>query len=74
MPSDLVSRLRQNFAFLTALVLFGVIFVLYQVAHPRGFSSAVLVQNGDEVFTLALVAMAQTVPVLAAGLDLRSAR
>jgi ribose transport system permease protein len=70
MPSDLVIRIRQNFAFLTALVLFGVIFVLYQVAHPRGFSSAVLVQNGDEVFTLAMVAMAQTVPVLAAGLDL----
>src|SRR5690242_9304337 len=70
MPSDLVIRIRQNFAFLTALVLFGVIFILYQVAHPRGFSSAVLVQNGDEVFTLAMVAMAQTVPVLMAGLDL----
>ena len=70
MPSDLVIRLRQNFPFLTALVLFCAIFVLYQVEHPRGFSSAVLVQNGDEVFALAMVAMAQTVPVLAAGLDL----
>ncbi len=70
MPSNLAIRLRQNFAFLTALALFAVIFVLYQLAHPRGFSSAVLVQNGDEVFTLAMVAMAQTVPVLAAGLDL----
>ncbi len=27
-------------------------------------------QNADEVFTLAMVAMAQTLPVLAAGLDL----
>jgi ribose transport system permease protein len=70
MSSDLVIRLRQNFPFLTALVLFCAIFVLYQVEHPRGFSSAVLVQNGDEVFALAMVAMAQTVPVLAAGLDL----
>src|SRR5260370_38900318 len=70
MSSDLVIRIRQNFAFLTAVVLFCVVYLLYHVAHPKGFSSAVLVQNGDEVFTLALVAMAQTVPVLAAGLDL----
>lgn len=70
MPSDLAIRLRQNVSFLTALALFCVIYALYQFAHPKGFSSAVLVQNGDEVFTLAMVAMAQTVPVLAAGLDL----
>jgi ribose transport system permease protein len=70
MPSNLAIRLRQNFAFLTALVLFCVIYFLYHLAHPKGFSSAVLVQNGDEVFTLAMVAMAQTVPVLMAGLDL----
>jgi ribose transport system permease protein len=70
MADNLAIRLRQNFAFLTALALFGVIYTLYQVAHPKGFSSAVLVQNGNEVFTLAMVAMAQTVPVLMAGLDL----
>ena len=70
MADNLAIRLRQNFAFLTALALFGVIYALYQVAHPKGFSSAVLVQNGNEVFTLAMVAMAQTVPVLMAGLDL----
>ena len=68
--SDLAIRARQNFAFLTAVALFAVIYLLYNFAHPKGFSSAVFVQNGDEVFTLALVAMAQTVPVLAAGLDL----
>jgi ribose transport system permease protein len=70
MSSDLAIRLRQNFAFLTAVALFCVAYLLYHLAHPKGFSSAVLVQNGDEVFTLAMVAMAQTVPVLAAGLDL----
>jgi ribose transport system permease protein len=70
MADHLAIRLRQNFAFLTALALFAVIYALYQFAHPRGFSSAVLVQNGNEVFTLAMVAMAQTVPVLMAGLDL----
>jgi ribose transport system permease protein len=69
-PSDLAIRLRQNIPFLTAIALFCVLYFLYQLAHPKGFSSAVLVQNGDEVFTLAMVAMAQTVPVLAAGLDL----
>ncbi len=70
MSSDLAIRIRQNFAFLTAVALFCVVYLLYHFAHPKGFSSAVFVQNGDEVFTLALVAMAQTVPVLAGGLDL----
>ena len=70
MPSDLAIRVRQNFAFLTAVALFGAIYLFYHLAHPKGFSSAVLVANSDEAFTLALVAMAQTVPVLAAGLDL----
>ncbi len=68
--SDLSIRLRQNVAFLTAVGLFAVVYLFYNFSHPKGFSSAVFVQNSDEVFTLALVAMAQTVPVLAAGLDL----
>jgi ribose transport system permease protein len=68
--SDLALRARQNVAFLTAFVLFIVVYGLYHLAHPKGFSSAVLVQNSDEIFALALVAMAQTVPVLAGGLDL----
>ncbi|MBV9247536.1 MAG: ABC transporter permease [Methylobacteriaceae bacterium] len=68
--SSLAIKLRQNVGLVTAIALFCVIYLLYHVAHPKGFSSAVLVQNGDEIFTLAMVAMAQTVPVLAAGLDL----
>jgi ribose transport system permease protein len=70
MSNNLAIRLRQNFGLTLAVVLFCVVYLLYHLAHPKGFSSAVLVQNGDEVFTLAMVAMAQTVPVLAAGLDL----
>ena len=70
MPSNLAIRLRQNFGLVTAILLFVVVYLFYHLSHPKGFSSAVLVQNGDEVFTLAMVAMAQTVPVLAAGLDL----
>ncbi|MFI5011086.1 MAG: ABC transporter permease [Hyphomicrobiales bacterium] len=67
---DLLIRLRQNVGLVTAVSLFCALYLLYHLAHPKGFSSAVLVQNADEVFTLAMVAMAQTVPVLAAGLDL----
>ena len=51
-------------------LLFCVLYLLYNLAHPKGFSSAVLVQNANEIFALALVAMAQTVPVLMSGLDL----
>ena len=68
--SDLAIKIRQNFAFLTAAVLFVVVYFFYNFAHPKGFTSAVFIQNSNEVFTLAMVSMAQTVPVLAAGLDL----
>jgi ribose transport system permease protein len=70
MLDDLVIRLRQNIGFVTATLLFCVFYLLYNLAHPKGFSSAVLVQNGDEIFALAMLAMAQTVPVLTSGLDL----
>src|SRR3984957_4346621 len=67
---DLSIRRRQNIGFITASLLFCVFYLLYNLAHPKGFSSAVLVQNGDEIFALAMLAMAQTVPVLTSGLDL----
>src|SRR3984957_1018471 len=70
MLDDLAIRLRQNIGFVTASSLFCVFYFLYNLAHPKGFSSAVLVQNGDEIFALAMLAMAQTVPVLTSGLDL----
>jgi ribose transport system permease protein len=70
MLDDLAIRLRQNIGLVTAVLLFGVFYLLYNLAHPKGFSSAVLVQNGDEIFALAMLAMAQTVPVLMSGLDL----
>src|SRR3569623_2525211 len=70
MLDDVAIRLRQNIGLVTAVLLFSVLYLLYNLAHPKGFSSAVLVQNGDEIFALAMLAMAQTVPVLASGLDL----
>lgn len=67
---DLKTRLSHNAALITAIVIFVLFYVFYNANHPRGFSVAVLIQNSNEVFTLAMVAMAQTVPVLMGGLDL----
>ena len=64
MLDDLAIKLRQNVGFVTAILLFCVFYLLYNLAHPKGFSSAVLVQNADEIFALAMLAMAQTVPGL----------
>jgi len=68
--ADLVIRLRQNAGLVGAVVLFGALYLVYNLVHPKGFSTQVLVQNADEAFALALLAMAQTVPVLLGGLDL----
>ena len=46
------------------------LYLFYHASHPRGFSSAVVIQNANETFSLAMVAMAQTLPVLLGGLDL----
>src|SRR5689334_7671065 len=70
MLDDIAIRIRQNIGLVTAILLFCALYIFYNLAHPKGFSSAVLVQNGDEIFALAMLAMAQTVPVLASGLDL----
>ncbi len=62
--------LRQNVGFATALVLLTALYLSYNMLHPRGFSSAVAIQNANETTALVFVAMAQTVPVLLGGLDL----
>ena len=68
--ADLLIRMRQNAGLLFAVALFSALYLLYNTVHPKGFSGPVLVQNADEAFALALLAMAQTVPVLLGGLDL----
>ncbi len=65
-----VRWLRQNRGFAGARFLLAAIYLVYNIMHPRGFSSAVFVQNSNEAVALAFVAMAQTVPVLLGGLDL----
>jgi ribose transport system permease protein len=66
----IVRWVRQNRGFAGALLLFTGLFLVYNLLHERGFSTAVLVQNANETVAIAFVAMAQTVPVLMGGLDL----
>ena len=66
----MLRMVNQNRGFAGALFLFAMLFLTYNLLHPRGFSSAVFVQNANESVAIAFVAMAQTVPVLMRGLDL----
>jgi len=68
--ADLRIRLAQNTALLTVITVFVLLYGFYNASHPRGFTSAVYIQNANEVFALTMVAMAQTLPVLLGGLDL----
>ena len=60
----------RNLGLALAILLFLVFYGVYNILHPKGFSAAVLIQNSNESLALIMVAMAQTVPVLAGGLDL----
>lgn len=68
--NDLRLRLQQNLGPLLALALFVLFYGVYNAYHPKGFTGQVLVQNANESLALVMAAMAQTVPVLAGGLDL----
>ncbi|GIL01174.1 MAG: sugar ABC transporter permease [Alphaproteobacteria bacterium] len=69
-PSPVLAGVRHNPGFAIALVLFGALYLVYNMMHPRGFSGAVLIQNVNESVAIVFLAMAQTVPVLMGGLDL----
>jgi ribose transport system permease protein len=68
--ADWALWVRQRLDLLAAIALFALIYLVYQLNHPKGFTSQIFIQNANEAFALALVSMAQTVPVLMAGLDL----
>ena len=55
---------------LLALALFIVMFAIYTANHPVGFSANVVTTASNKGVLLALVAMAQTMVVLTAGIDL----
>jgi ribose transport system ATP-binding protein len=55
---------------LFAFAIFAAMFTLFVSKHPAGFSAKVINTAINKGTLLALVAMAQTIPVLTAGLDL----
>ncbi len=68
--SDWKYWLSHNAGTLTALVLFAVMFSIYIGNHSVGLNPAVATTAANKAVLLALVAMAQTLPVLTRGLDL----
>jgi ribose transport system permease protein len=55
---------------LTALVIFVLMFVIYTMNHPAGFSANVVQTASNKGVLLAFVAMAQTMVVITGGIDL----
>jgi ribose transport system permease protein len=68
--SDLRLFVERNRAVLLALVVLVAMFAIYLHEHPRPVSVSLLTAASNKAVVLALVAMAQTVPVLTRGLDL----
>jgi len=68
--SDWRYRLREHRATMGAVALFAVLFLLYITKHPVGWDRAVLTTAANKGVLLAIVAMAQTLPVLMGGIDL----
>ncbi|WP_431276095.1 ABC transporter permease [Variovorax ureilyticus] len=63
-------HLREHRATFATAAMFVLIFALYIAKHPVGWSTPVLTTAANKGVLLALVAMAQTLPVLTAGIDL----
>jgi ribose transport system permease protein len=70
MKADWAYRLAPHRGLLFAFATFAVMFALFISHHPAGFSSNVINTAANKGALLALVAIAQTLPVLTAGLDL----
>ena len=68
--SDWIFHLRRHTGTLLAVLMFIVIFALYIGKHSSGFTAAVVLTAANKGVLLAVVAMAQTLPVLTAGVDL----
>jgi ribose transport system permease protein len=67
---DLRYILGHNLGTLSAVALFVLMFGIYIGNHPVGLTPAVATTAANKAVLLALVAMAQTLPVLTRGLDL----
>ncbi len=69
-PADLKLRIAQGQGLLIAVAVFALMFALYIANHPAGLTVPVVTTASNKAVLLALVAMAQTLPVLTGGLDL----
>jgi ribose transport system permease protein len=67
---ELRLRLSQNYGALLALALFILMFAIYVGNHAAGLTVPVVTTAANKGVLLALVAMAQTLPILTGGLDL----
>lgn len=63
-------NLAHNAGSLAALGIFILMFAVYVSFHPAGLSSAVVTTATNKAVLLALIAMAQTLPVLTGGIDM----
>ncbi|HKQ30220.1 MAG TPA: ABC transporter permease [Burkholderiales bacterium] len=70
MTRDWNLQLRQNAAPLVALTVFVAMFSLFLMQHPRAISINIITTAANKAVLLAIVAMAQTLPVVTRGLDL----
>ncbi|MCB1379138.1 MAG: ABC transporter permease [Alphaproteobacteria bacterium] len=68
--TDLRYHLSHNLGTITAIGLFVLMFAIYIGNHEAGLTPAVATTAANKAVLLALVAMAQTLPVLTRGLDL----
>ena len=62
--------LREHKGAIAAGAMFVVIFALYILNHPTGWTVPVITTAANKAVLLAVVAMAQTLPVLTSGIDL----
>ena len=62
--------LAQNYGMLLAIGVFASMFALYVSNHSAGLTVPVVITAANKAVLLALVAMAQTIPILTGGLDL----
>jgi ribose transport system permease protein len=69
-PADLKLRISQGQGLIIAVTVFVLMFALYIANHPAGLTVPVVTTAANKAVLLALVAMAQTLPVLTGGLDL----
>ncbi len=56
--------LRRNGGPLAALAVFALMFALFLMQHPRSISVAIVTTASNKAVLLAIVAMAQTLPVI----------